>query len=115
MRYLYTARNVPQLLRPIAAKFVQRKVDFFLTLIGLSYERPYLVLDLNLISNLHVTRRITLVNQWITLVNQWITLGKLAVYTCKVLNFRFTSVTLITLLGTVEVTPFFHNFLESCM
>ena len=33
-----------------------------------------------------------------------------AVYTCKVLNFRFISVTLITLLDTVEATPFFSQF-----
>ena len=31
---------------------------------------------------------------------------KPAVYTCKVLNSRFTTVLLITLLDTVEVTPF---------
>ena len=35
---------------------------FMSGVIGLSYERPYLVLDLNLISNLHVTQQITLVN-----------------------------------------------------
>ena len=33
---------------------------------------------------------------------------KLPVYTCKVLNSRFTTVLLITLLDTVEVTPFFQ-------
>ena len=33
---------------------------------------------------------------------------KPAVYTCKVLNSRFTTVLLITLLDTVEVTPFFQ-------
>ena len=61
-------------------------------------ERPYLVLDLNLISNLHVTRWITLVNWWITLVNQWITLVnqwftscKLPVYNCKLLKGASTS------------------------
>ena len=35
---------------------------------------------------------------------------KLPVYTCKVLNSRFTTVILITLLDTVEVTPFFQIF-----
>ena len=33
-----------------------------------------------------------------------------AVYTCKVLNSRFTTVLLIALLDTVEVTPFFQIF-----
>ena len=32
------------------------------------------------------------------------------VYTCKVLNSRFTTVLPITLLDTVEVTPFFQIF-----
>ena len=35
---------------------------------------------------------------------------KLAVYTSKVLNSRFTTVLLISLLDTVEVTPFFQFF-----
>ena len=35
---------------------------------------------------------------------------KPAVYTCKVLNSRFTTVLLRTLLHTVEVTPFFQIF-----
>ena len=35
---------------------------------------------------------------------------KVAVYTCKVLNSGFTTVLLITLLDTVEVTPFFQFF-----
>ena len=35
---------------------------------------------------------------------------KLMVYTCKVLNSRFTTVLLRTLLHTVEVTPFFQIF-----
>ena len=30
-------------------------------------------------------------------------------YTCKVLNFRFTAPILITVLDTVEVTPFFSK------
>ena len=62
------------------------------TNIGLSYERPYLVLDLNLISNLHVTQRITLVNwqitlvnQQFTLVNQWFTLVKYLISGLQVL------------------------------
>ena len=33
-----------------------------------------------------------------------------AVYTCKVHNSRFTTVLLITLLDTEEVTPFFQIF-----
>ena len=33
----------------------------------------------------------------------------LADYTCKVLNFRFTAPILITVLDTVEVTPFFSK------
>ena len=68
------------------------------------------------------------VNWWITVkwqftsVNQWITVKwwftslqvavykcKLVVYTCKILNSRFTTV-LITLLDTVEVTPFFQIY-----
>ena len=53
--------------------------------IGLSYERPYLVLDLNLISNLHVTWRITLVNWRITLVNQQFTLVKYLISGLQVL------------------------------
>ena len=44
----------------------QEGVLLFLELIGLSYERPYLVLDLNLISNLYVTRRFTLVKYLIS-------------------------------------------------
>ena len=35
---------------------------------------------------------------------------KVVVYICKVLNSRFTTVLLITLLDTVEVTPFFQIF-----
>ena len=35
---------------------------------------------------------------------------KPAVYTCKVFNSRFTTVLLITLLDTVQVTPFFQIF-----
>ena len=58
---------------------------FLRVLIGLSYERPYLVLDLNLISNLHVTWRITLVNCWITLVNWQFTLVKYLISGLQVL------------------------------
>ena len=38
---------------------------------------------------------------------------KLADYTCKVLNSRFTTVLLISLLDTVEVTPFFQFFCKA--
>ena len=58
-------------------------------LFGLLYKRPYLVLDLNLISNLHVTQQITLVNWWITLVNKWITLVN---WWFTLLNWWFTLV-----------------------
>ena len=34
----------------------------------------------------------------------------LADYTCKLLNFRFTTPILITMLDTVEVTPFLQKF-----
>ena len=86
-------------------------------LIGLSFlERPYLVQDLNLITKLHVIRcvnwRFTNANWWFTDVNQplklWFTdVNWQFTRRCKVLNFIFTSVLLITLLNTVEVTPFF--------
>ena len=77
---------------------------------GLSYERPYLVLDLNLIWKVACK----LADYTCKPVDYTCKLAvdtcKPAVYTCKVLNFRFTSVTLITLLDTVEVTPFFSQF-----
>ena len=38
----------------------------------------------------------------------------LADYTCKVLNFRFTAPILITVLDTVEVTPFFFKNFSPC-
>ena len=63
-----------------------------------------------------VKRQFTSVNWQIT-VKQWFTSCKLAVYkckpvvyTCKVLNSRFTTVLVITLLDTVEVTSFFQIF-----
>ena len=55
-----------------------------------------------------VNQQIT-VKQWFTSVNWWFTSCKPVVYTCKVLNSRFTTV-LITLLDTVEETPFFQIF-----
>ena len=61
-------------------------------------ERPFLVLDLNLISNLHVTWQITLVNWQITLVKLWFTVKqqftscKLPVYNCKLLKGASTSI-----------------------
>ena len=84
-------------------------------LIDLSKERPYLVLDPNLIwtclsvicCNLAVYNCKLAVYNCILVVYSC----KPAVYTCKVLNFRFTTVILITLLDTVEVTPFFQFFL----
>ena len=38
----------------------------------------------------------------------------LADYTCKLLNFRFTTPILITVLDTVEVTPFFSKKFSPC-
>ena len=65
----------------------------------------------------------TSVNWWITVKQQFTSVNwhftsckpplykcKLAVYTCEVLNSRFTTVLLITLLDTVEVTSSFQFF-----
>ena len=71
------------------------------SLFGLSKERPYLVLDPNLIWTCF-----SVIHCKLVVYN-----CKLVVYNCKVLNFSFTTVILITLLDTVEVTPFFQFFL----
>ena len=64
-----------------------------------------------------VKQQFTSINQQITVVYKYkladyskaaVNKCKPVVYTCKVLNSRFTTVLLITLLDTVEVTPFFQ-------
>ena len=56
--------------------------SFLSSFIGLSYERPYLVLDLNLMEKLHVNRHLTSVNHRLTSVNCQLTC-QVAVYNCK--------------------------------
>ena len=88
----------------------------FTVFIGLSYERPYLVLEPNSIMiswflnlcNLPV-HRCKPVDYTCKLVDYTC---KPVVYTWKVLNFRFTAHILITVLDTVEVTPFFTNVIH---
>ena len=58
--------------------------SFLSSFIGLSYERPYLVLDLNLMEKLHVNRHLTSVNHRLTSVNCQLTC-QVAVYNCKLL------------------------------
>ena len=63
-------------------------------------ERPYLFQDLKLILKVACKPPIYKC--------------KSAVYTCKLLKFMFTCVLLITLLDTVEVTPFFKLVVYTC-
>ena len=69
-----------------------------LALIGLPFiERPYLMLDLNLISKVACK---------LAVYKCQLAVYTLVVYNCKLLKLKFTCVLLITLLDTVEVTPF---------